>query len=132
MIDVLHKILSGNRRRYPRVRTEVKVKIDLPQDSGQIETFTRNLSASGFEIILDHPLEILSNVKVYLFLPDEDEPIVLKGQIVRSLENRSLWGRLWNHKVFYAVGVNFTEIDLNIRSRIIRFLQKATFPELNE
>jgi len=127
MISFLRKIMAGNRRKYPRVRTEVDVVLHLVSSTEEsLQVRTRNLSASGMEILLDRPLEVLTKVDVEIPLPDEEEPLRLKGSLVRSLPMRTLWNRLLSQEVRYAVGINFLDLDPALRARMIRYLQRTT------
>lgn len=87
---------------------------------------TRNLSASGMEILLDHPVDILSEIDVEIRLPEQEKVVQLRGQMVRSLPIRTLWDRLRNQEVKYVVGINFQDLDPALRTQIIQTLRQIT------
>jgi len=87
---------------------------------------TRNLSASGMEILLDHPVDILSEIDVEIRLPEQEKVVRLRGQMVRSLPIRTLWDRLRNQEMRYVVGINFQDLDPAMRSQIIQTLRQIT------
>lgn len=87
---------------------------------------TRNLSASGMEILLDHPVDILSEIDVEIRLPEQDKVVQIRGQMVRSLPIRTLWDRLRNQEMRYVVGINFQDLDPSMRSQIIQTLRQIT------
>ncbi len=87
---------------------------------------TRNLSASGMEILLDHPVDILSEIDVEIRIPEQDKVVQIRGQMVRSLPIRTLWDRLRNQEKRYVVGINFQDLDPAMRSQIIQTLRQIT------
>jgi len=78
------------------------------------------------EVVMDHRVDVPSEVEVELRLPDDEERIQIKGQLVRSLPMRTLWDRLRNQQARYVIGINFMDMDSSLRSRIIRKLQQIT------
>jgi len=127
MISAIKRLMSGNRRRYPRVRTTLEVALRMPDhpETPQV-VHTRNLSASGMEILLDHPVDILSEIDVEIRIPEQDKVVQIRGQMVRSLPIRTLWDRLRNQEKRYVVGINFQDLDPAMRSQIIQTLRQIT------
>lgn len=126
MVQMLRKIMAGNRRKYPRVRTELGVTVRTPTDSESLEVRTRNLSASGMEAVFPHPVQVLTQVDVLLDLDDGEESFHIQGQVTRSILVRSLWDRMRNQGERYSVGINFVDLEHPLRARIIRYLQGST------
>lgn len=123
MIQALRKIMSGNRRQYPRVSTELEVMLHLQGHDSPLQVKTRNLSASGMEVVLFEPVHILEKTDVELRIPDEGEPLHVKGQFVRAFPSRTLWDRLCKRGNRYSVGISFLELEDALRARLIRYLQ---------
>ena len=126
MVQMLRKMMAGNRRKYPRVRTELDLTVRLPGDSEPTQVHTRNLSASGMEVVFPHPVRVLTQVDVSIDLEDGDEVLQVQGQVTRSIPIRSLWDRVRNQGERYAVGVNFIDLGHPLRARIIRYLQGSS------
>jgi len=125
MVQMLRKLMAGNRRKYPRVRTELDLAVRLPGDSQPVQVRTRNLSASGMEVIFPHAVRVLTKVDVRIDLEDGDDPVQIQGQVTRSIPIRSLWDRVRSQGERYAVGVNFVDLEHPLRARIIRYLQEG-------
>jgi|GEM_PF-3209045 len=125
MVQMLRKLMAGNRRKYPRVRTELDLAVRLPGDSQLVQVRTRNLSASGMEVIFPHAVRVLTKVDVRIDLEDGEEPVQIQGQVTRSIPIRSLWDRVRSQGERYAVGVNFVDLEHPLRARIIRYLQEG-------
>ena len=126
VIQILRKMMAGNRRKYPRVRTDIEVTMRFPSmDREPIRVRVRNLSASGMEVILEESLPVLSELEVEMPLLGEDV-IQVTGRLVRSIPIQSLWDRVKGRGQRFVVGINFVDLEQPLRTKLIRHLQQTT------
>ncbi len=125
MVQLLRKIMAGNRRKYPRVRTELSATLQLPSDPKPVQVRTRNLSASGMEVVFPQPVRVLTELDVEIDLSDDEEVLRIRGEVTRSIPVRSLWNRIRNHEERYSIGINFLDLEHPLRARLIRYLQRS-------
>jgi len=118
--------MSGNRRKYPRVRAELEIRLRISDRQDPIDTWTQNLSASGLELVCSIAIDVPSELEVEFTLPGEDTPLKIKGRVVRAIPSFSLWGRIRNLQEKYTVGINFLELDYADRVKIINYLQSIS------
>jgi len=125
MVQILRRIMAGNRRKYPRVRTDLVATLRLETDAEPVEVRTRNLSASGVEVVFPHAIRVLTKLEVDLDLHDDEETIHIQGQVMRSIPVRSLWDRFRSQEERYSIGINFLDLEHPLRARLIRYLQRT-------
>ena len=103
------------------IRTELAYVI-LPGSSAH-ETQTRDISASGFRVVLEQPLASGTQLQVAMLLPGVEEPVNAIAEIVWSQEER-LSGKTEQRRSVVA-GARYTEIapkDREAISEVIRRL----------
>jgi c-di-GMP-binding flagellar brake protein YcgR len=96
------------KRRYQRVSREVTVDINYVDPSTmedrEVErSCSRNLSAVGLKVTSDQKLEVGHAVEVKFYMPDSEERLTLRANVV--------WVEELVENKFYDMGLEFIDID---------------------
>ncbi len=112
-----------NRRKYPRVRVPLDVKVWWIPGSDPVDVNATNLSAAGMEIIFPQKLAVLTQVNLSFRLKEDDAPIECQGVITRCLQASSLLKQILNRPADqYLLGISFLDIKEEIGQRLREFV----------
>ncbi|GBE15010.1 PilZ domain protein [bacterium BMS3Abin14] len=95
-------MLHKNRRKYPRVPTDVKVTCEHGADS--FSRYTLNVSQGGIFIRTREPLEIGTTIKAEFTLPSIGHTFSIEGKVV-------WWKAQGNESGDAGMGIEFTDIS---------------------
>ncbi len=108
------------RRRYPRVKTNLALEID---DGGSIiKSRVENISSSGVCCQLEKPISAMSKVMVSLFLPHPDgqkvdfDQVKCQGVVARSQPI------VKRDSIVYSAAIYFSDITKKDKSKIVNFI----------
>ncbi|MBU1044322.1 MAG: Flp pilus assembly complex ATPase component TadA [Candidatus Omnitrophica bacterium] len=103
-----------NRRQYERVRAQLALEYRIISEDKTSRawnsTITKNISAVGLCLESFHPLGLNSTVEISLRVPFFQDPIMLKGRVVRAAEIKP--GEV------YGVAVAITDIKPEDRNKL--------------
>jgi DNA-binding response OmpR family regulator len=105
-----------------RAKARLGVELSARLDQGSIQQFcqTVNVSEAGMLIRIGRPLPLGTKVQVTLSLPDEDEPIEARGEVlrhtVRGLESVE------------GVAIRFLEFNADGQLRLANFIDQLEEP----
>lgn len=113
-----------NRRKYPRARVPLEVKVDWVEGSDPSDVTATNLSAAGMEVVFPQRLAVLSQVGLSFRLMEDDELIECRGVVTRCLQCSSLLGHILNrHSGQYILGISFLDVKEEIGQKLRDFVQ---------
>ncbi|MBU1086960.1 MAG: Flp pilus assembly complex ATPase component TadA [Candidatus Omnitrophica bacterium] len=108
------KIVKLSRRQYERVRAQLSLEYRIVSEDKSTRawnsTVTKNISAVGLCLESFHPLGLNSNLEISLRVPFFQDPIMLKGRVVRAAEIKL--GEI------YGVAVAITDIKPEDRNKL--------------
>lgn len=107
------------RRRYVRSDGLVLVNYRVPQLQLEGKSSAYDVCAGGLRITVSRKLEIGTLVDLEIFLPSSSQPILAKGETVWTEKCKQ-------KKEYFYVGLNFTAIDENSRTRITTYIYAKT------
>lgn len=107
------------RRRYPRIKREIPLKIKL--DDYDLVGQTNNISSVGTYCTVDKYIPVFSIISIILLLPIKDTPegvcsIRCKGAVVRSQENPE-------DKNKYNVAIYFNRLRKSDKTKLLQYVQ---------
>lgn len=70
------------RRQFPRITLMCKISVVFGERLLVFISHTENMGVGGIRVILQEKLHIPAEVEVELFLPDREESLKCKGQII--------------------------------------------------
>ncbi len=106
------KVIIREKRRTPRVKQEVPIKLSIKDQIEQFEGKTRDLSCVGAKIILDNTLPKQTEISIVLNLPAG--PQELGGVAVRSERVEDM----------YEISLYFNNITMETRRKINDFVKE--------
>lgn len=104
------------KRREPRANN-IFVDYSLKESSQKISTFAKNISSCGICILLLENVETDSTLFLTIHLPDEPEPVHVKGKIVWSKPSPFLFAE---GKCHFEAGIDYIEINTSDQARIMQ------------
>lgn len=107
-----------DRRLYPRVEDEIKIKFTLQGDkkiSG--EGVTKDISLGGVCFGTDTQIPIHSELNLEIFLLDGEFPINVKGRVAWQTNFLNL-----GNKKAYNIGIEFLETEFDDRQRLLSYV----------
>jgi c-di-GMP-binding flagellar brake protein YcgR len=104
------------RRRYIRAETPIKVLIRVKRNNKieEIQTHTKNISATGMLIEAATRLSLNTSVESTLLPSGTQNPIHLNGKITRSLKIEG--------QNMFSTGIEFTKIEEDNKNTFLKFL----------
>ncbi len=111
------------KRRYQRLSREVTVDINYvdpatKEDKEVERSCSRNLSAVGLKVTTDHKLDVGHAVEVKFYMPDSDERLTLRANVV--------WVEELVENQFYDMGLEFIDIDDKTVEKINTLVEQAS------
>jgi methyl-accepting chemotaxis protein len=104
---------EDERRDHPRAESHFLVRVNI--NGNWEDAYCENISMTGMKILLNHPLDAKSEIKVSIMMPKDNleeyrnqAPITLSGMV----------HRVGNHAGGYSYGVEFTEIKGELESQL--------------
>jgi c-di-GMP-binding flagellar brake protein YcgR len=109
------------RRKYIRLKTNVEIRYTIIGKPGEIEVFSKNISAGGLCIIAEEALAADTPLQLEINIPDLKDPIRALGRVVwqKSFESTGK-----DQIKYFNTGVEFTGISDFDRFNIERFVQE--------
>ena len=89
------------RRREPRIRKQYHAQINIEGANDWRSVILEDLSSGGMSFFYESGLNLGAGVKARINFPPSDEPVEVKGQIIRSTSKGSL----------YATAIGFYDIS---------------------
>jgi c-di-GMP-binding flagellar brake protein YcgR len=115
------------KRKFIRLDIPVKVCYNLPGESAQtIESVCRNISAVGVRFLAKSEIKPGSQIDLSLSLPDINESIPIKAEVVWTKEDFSQGNRAFD------TGLKFIHIDEEKRKIFLQYLCDRMFEQLKE
>ena len=104
------------RRVYPRLACICDVRYRVDGQAGVHQVSSRNLSASGVNLLLPARPPIGLSVDLELSLPGARDVMRAKGQVA--------WTEHWGdvYEGYYMTGITFTQIEESDQKRIMDFV----------
>ncbi len=104
---------EDERRDHPRAQSHFLVRVSI--NNNWEDAYCENISMTGMKILLNHPLDAKSQIKVSIMMPKDDlddyrnqAPILINGLV----------HRVANHTKGYSYGVEFIEIREELESQL--------------
>ncbi|MFH1778003.1 MAG: PilZ domain-containing protein [Candidatus Omnitrophota bacterium] len=116
------KILRKEKRIYLRVDTSVIISYRRAGVSDVLKNaLSQNLSASGGELLLEEIFPENTILELGIKLPQDKKLIHVKGRVLRQ----KYFGNNNRNNNLYITGVEFVEIDVENRRRLINYVHNA-------
>jgi len=110
------------RRKFVRLKSEVKVKY-RPLKKGKIqESLTKDIGGGGIRLYLNDKLAVATPLALEIKIPGEERTILAEGRVVWV---KSLGGEKVT-KGFEA-GIAFTQIDPTDQSEILKYVYNQIY-----
>lgn len=111
--------LRKEKRKFMRVDASVKIGYrNLGSESIGERSATRNLSASGVEILMEEKFPLGVLIELEIKLPEQEEALFVIGRVVRQ----DLISNTANGTDVYNTGIEFVRINVANRRRLIRYV----------
>ncbi len=107
------------RRRYARLKTSVEIKYTVIGNPGEIEVFSKDISAGGLCIILLEELVSDTPLQLEMVVPDVKDPINALGRVVWQRKCKDQGSE---EKILYETGIEFTGISDFDRFNLNRYI----------
>lgn len=107
---------TEEKRRYIRTDTSIPMTLRLREgkDAREIQSITRNISATGMMIELQEQLPIGTEIKIDLSTPDSANPVHCSGKVV--------WSAPISEGGRYNSGIAFSNIEEDNKNTFLKFL----------
>ncbi|MBN1625431.1 MAG: PilZ domain-containing protein [Deltaproteobacteria bacterium] len=105
---------TGERRQGQR--SKIQIWAEEKRENSVYYHLLTNLSKTGLFIEKKLPFPVGSTVKLELKLPESDEKIIVKGNIIGNYQDPSLKNM--------GAGLKFVDMDQEVIEKIDRFLNK--------
>ena len=119
-----------DRRRLPRITTQIPIRLLQSPQAAEIQTQSYNMSGSGVYCEVRQFLPLMSKVRLTLLLPAEDprkplQPITCDGAVVRvdPVMTTPEGGAV------FRVAIFFTDITTAHRERIVKYVERHLAPD---
>ncbi|MBN3039185.1 MAG: PilZ domain-containing protein [Candidatus Omnitrophica bacterium] len=109
------------RRKYMRLKTSVQVKYTIIGNPGEIEVFSKDVSAGGICMYLGEELVADTPLQLEIVIPDLKDPIHALGRVVWQKKDKGQ-----EEQVKLETGIEFTGISDFDRFNINRYVQGKT------
>ncbi|MFC1631464.1 PilZ domain-containing protein [Candidatus Omnitrophota bacterium] len=115
------------RREYVRCNGLVLVNFKMPDESLEGKSSAFDICGTGLRITVDKEIKLGTAAEVEIYLPGNSRPIVAKGETVwlEKCEKKTK-AQPDPKKEYFFVGLRFTKIDENSRSRILNYVFRKT------
>ena len=126
-------VKGSERRKYKRVKTQVKITYKIMGEPGEQNIFAIDISAGGFCLGLDRLLKPDTVLEMAVHLPDKGKSFFCLGRVVWQ---NTKFCKDEVGKRFYETGLQLSDLDLKNRLRLIYYVHgkthDATFKSLEE
>jgi c-di-GMP-binding flagellar brake protein YcgR len=109
------------KRKYVRLQTTVEVEYTVIGKPGTIDVFSKNISAGGLCIVVEHSMANNTPVQLRIAIPDVKDPINALGRVVWQKKFEVAGGKL---EKCFDTGVEFTGISDFDRFNINRYVME--------
>lgn len=106
------------RRKYKRVKGKIRITCKVMGETGEEEIQSIDISAGGFCLGLNRALKIDSVLELIVHLPDKGKSFFCMGRVVWQGKAR----KDERGKRFYETGLQFSDLDLKNRLRLIYYV----------
>jgi c-di-GMP-binding flagellar brake protein YcgR len=107
---------GAERRRYPRVTNSLRVNYQIANEILHSDCRTQDISEGGIRLSLYQKLATGTTLKLYIYLQDIAEPVLVLGRVAWIRETP---GREYPHDA----GIEFDFIDPALRVKIRDYIQ---------
>ena len=110
------------KRKYVRLDTRLKINYRvLENPPPPINTEILDIGGGGIRLLLAEPLKVKAVLDLEVYLPNETKPIHCQGRVV-WIEEFSILQRAKEEKKTFEAGVEFTDVRLEDRDQIIKYV----------
>lgn len=114
------------KRKFVRLKATVEVKYTIIGKPGEIQVFSKNISAGGLCIIAEEELIADTPLQLEIKIPDLQGSIRALARVVWQKKFESVGG---DPKVYFNMGVEFTGISDFDRFNINRYVLEHLEPQ---
>lgn len=113
------------RRSYVRSNGLVLVSYKVPDLQMEGKSSAFDISGAGLRITAEKKLELGTLVEMDIYLPGSSQPILAKGETVCVQKcKEKLAMQIAPQKEYFYVGIKFTVMDQNNKTRIINYVYR--------
>lgn len=117
------------RRKYRRIKTEIKLVFKLLGIQGEVTLPTADLGAGGIRLFVHKKVKIGTMVELGLILPHEEQIFFSLGEVVWQVRDAI---RARRGEDCYETGIKFLNLGITHRMRLIRFIHEKLREGKNE